>query len=482
MNHYGSTYINPLALLGTLAAAVFLLTTRRSRALLPFVLVACLVPVAQRVVIATLDFNMIRVMVLFAWTRLLLRGELRRLRLHELDVAFVVWTLAGSATYVAREATLAAAVYRLGWSFDSLGTYFGCRMLLRQPSDSLHAVRYLAWCAVFAAAGMLSEWFTGHNPFALLGGVPDVPWIRDGHLRCRGAFAHPILAGSFGATIVPIFVAMWFAIPRWRRIAAVGAASGAAIAVTSASSGAIVSAIAGLVAFALWPLRRHARAIRWGLLLGLTVVHVAREKPVWHLIGRAAELFGGEGYQRYRLIDAFVEHWGEWWMLGTSSTEHWGWMLWDTTNQYVDEGVTGGVLKLAAFVALIVLAYRAVGIAGTARGRPAQRRPRDQRMWCWGLRSALTAHCVAFISVSYWGQMQIIFFLLLALIGAERSFVTRTSRPAARRPTGEAMDDARHAEDADALERHRSESLDGNLAGDAEGEAPRAFLIGGHQP
>ena len=185
----------------------------------------------------------------------------------------------------------------------------------------MQAARYLAVCTAIVMVPMTIEWATGRNLFSVFGGVPAITPIRDGRLRCQGAFSHPIMAGSFGATLVPVFVGMYFAFPRRRLIAAiVGAFSGVAITLLATSSGALISLLAGVVGFALWPLRRHMRVIRWGIALALVALHFARDKPVWHLIARVGDLTGGEGYHRYRLIDAFVTNWREWFLLGTSST------------------------------------------------------------------------------------------------------------------------------------------------------------------
>lgn len=428
----GHTNIHPLALLATLVAGVTLLNVRRSEAILPLALVCCLVPVAQRVVVASLDFNMIRILILFGWMGLFMRNEVRPLRLNEIDVAFVAWIVSGSVIYVIREATFSAVVYRLGLLFDSFGVYFLIRTLFRHPGDTVRATRYLAICAACVAFGMTIEWGTGRNVFSIFGGVPQITVIRDGRLRCQGAFSHPIMAGSFGATVVPLFVGLWFAFPRFRRLAAVGAISGLLIAVSSASSGPLLSVVGGFIAFALWPLRRRTRALRWGLLICLTVLHFARDKPVWHLIARASDVLGGEGYHRYRLIDAFVNRFGEWWLVGTPSTEHWGPVLWDTTNQYVTEGVTGGLLTLVAFIVLLSLAFRGIGRAGR-EGRRLNRMLMVHRFWCWGIGASLVAQTVGFISVSYFGQMQIIFYLFLAMISSEYEFALSSPRHRSRR-------------------------------------------------
>lgn len=417
---YNETHLNPLAFLATLAAGIFLLTARRSQAILPVVLVACLIPGAQRLVVATLDFTMIRLLIVFGWVRLAMRNEIRPLRLNGLDWAFIAWTLAAGTGYVLREESFKALVYRLGFAFDALGMYFLFRMLLRRPSDTLRSARYLAWCAAIVAVCISIEWSTGRNLFSVFGGVPAVTWIRDGRLRCQGAFSHPIMAGTFGAMLVPIFMGMWFAFPRRRLEAAAGAASGMIITAASASSGPVLSLAAALVAWGVWPLRHHTRALRRTLLIVTLALHFGRKKPIWHLAARASDFMGGEGYHRYLLIDAFINHWREWFLVGTASTAHWGFMLWDTTNQFVQEGVTGGIADLVAFLCVVVFAYRSIGLAGKAgRQMEPARSPRAQRLWCWGLGAAVTAHTAAFMGVSYWGQIQFILYLFLALVGAE---------------------------------------------------------------
>jgi hypothetical protein len=57
---------------------------------------------------------------------------------------------------------------------------------------------------------MLTEMATGRNAFASFGGVHEIAQMRNGLLRCQGPFAHPILAGTFGATQLPLFIALWF--------------------------------------------------------------------------------------------------------------------------------------------------------------------------------------------------------------------------------------------------------------------------------
>ena len=171
---YGTTVIHPVALCFTLAMGLLLLWLRRSQAVLPFALVATLIPVAQRVVIATLDFNMMRILLLFGWARALARDELRRIRLNRLDVAIVVWLACGALVHVLREGTLSSFVHRLGYSFDAIGAYFLFRVLVRESRELVVPIRYLAWICLLVAVFMCVEWATDRNLFSAFGGVAEI--------------------------------------------------------------------------------------------------------------------------------------------------------------------------------------------------------------------------------------------------------------------------------------------------------------------
>ena len=419
---YNETVIHPVALVFTLAMGVWLVQTRRDRAVLPFLLVACLIPVAQRVVIGTLDFNMSRILILFGWTRLLLRNEMGAFAWSRMDAAFVAWLVIGTVTHVARELSVGALVYRLGVIFDACGIYFMLRMLLRSSSEIFRALFQLAGIACLVGFFMLIENITARNYFSVFGGVHEYTQIRYGRLRCQGAFSHPIMAGSFGAGLVPLLAsATVLSRSRRRILAAVGALASVVIVVTSASSGPVLALLAAVVGGLLFPVRRHMRWILRGTVAILVILHFVREQPVWHLIGRLSELIGGTGYHRVRLINAFVEHWSEWLLVGTSSTAHWGWGLQDITNHFILQGVRGGIFTFAGFVVLLAISFACVGEVLRRSARASwlpRRRRRALQILAWGLGTSLATHCVAWIGVSYFGQMDLILYMLFALIAA----------------------------------------------------------------
>src|SRR6266550_611580 len=177
---YGQTTLHPLGL-----GAVMVIVPRRY-ATWPMIVIACFISSAQRVVIAGADFTMLRLLVLVGVVRILVRNECR-LRWNRLDTIVAAWALAGAAVPVFRVGP-SILINRAGYLYDAVGLYFLFRLLIRDWDDVRAAIRSLMWCSLPAAGFILLEWQTGHNLFSIFGGVPEITSVRDGRIRCQGAF------------------------------------------------------------------------------------------------------------------------------------------------------------------------------------------------------------------------------------------------------------------------------------------------------
>ncbi len=407
------TTLHPLGMAAVLVLGVAMLLVPRRYALLPLIVMACFVAPAQRIVIVGSDFTLLRIMVLFGWVRLVLHGELRGLVWKPLDSAIVMWAVAGTLAQALLFGTAAALVNRLGAAFDALGLYFLCRCLLRTWDDLCRTVLSFAVVALPVAVAFLVENRTGRNLFAFLGGVPEFTLVREGRLRCQGAFAHPILAGCFWASLMPLIAGLWWWWPRQRLWVVLGLSAAAVIVVCAASSTPVFAVLAAAAGGAMYFARHRLKWVRWTALLVVIGLHLVMTAPVWHLVARVSAVGGSTGWQRFFLIDQFVKRFDEWWLLGTQSTAHWGPGLRDVTNQYVLEAVRGGLLTLLLFVLTVALAFRGVG----ARLRLAEP-SLPHRVMTWALGVALFVHCMNFIGVSYFGQTILVWYLCLAMIGS----------------------------------------------------------------
>jgi hypothetical protein len=259
---------------------------------------------------------------------------------------------------------------------------------------------------------MVKEQLTLQNVFGLLGGVQIIPEIRENKIRSQGSFQHAILAGVFAATLLPLFF-MLYKNGKAHFWGAIGIVSATAMTVTSQSSTPLLAYAAGVLAICLWPIRKRMRTVRWGLVLMLIVLALIMKAPVWFILAHIDLTGGSSGYHRAELVDQFIHHFSDWWLIGTKDAGNWGWDMWDVQNQYVDTGETGGLAAFIAFILLISRAFSRVGV-----GRLAATGDKPQEWLFWFLGSALFANCLAFIGANYFDQTKISWFFLLAIICA----------------------------------------------------------------
>jgi hypothetical protein len=133
--------------------------------------------------------------------------------------------------------------------------------------------------------------------------------------------------------------------------------------------------------------------------------------PVWSLLEKVDLTGSSSSYHRYMLLDNCIRHFTDWWFLGVKDYDKWGFDMWDLSDQYVAYAVTGGLLTLSLFIAVIARCFAAVG---TARKLVAGKRNEGWLFWCLG--SALFAHVVTYFGIGYFDQMQFAWFALLAII------------------------------------------------------------------
>lgn len=407
----GDTSVQP-AIIAVVAVAIILMwLVPRKKIFTLFVLTAFLIPLSQRIVLAGVHLMMLRILLICVWARML--PEVFRDKpanspiTTRMDRSVLIWGLCGTLTFTLLYLDTEALINRIGYLLLTMvGTYFLLRVLIRDKDDVLNASKSLAYVAVAIAAIMLFERVSGHGAwFSLL--------EREGKARAQGPFLHSILAGTFGATLLPLFVLQWRKVGGSKLIGLVGVLSSCAIVYTSSSSTSVIAVAAGILALCAWPLRHRMRLIRWGTVFVLLGLHMVMKAPVWALISRIDLTGGSSSYHRYMLVDQFINRFFDWWILGVKSTNSWGWDLWDTSNQYVEMGITGGLITLIAFIAIIASSFRAVGIYRKA----AEANEDDQwEIWCIG--SALFAHAVGFFGITYFDQTIVSWMVVLAMIAA----------------------------------------------------------------
>jgi hypothetical protein len=389
--------------------AALLFVVPRKYFLLPFILAACFVPADQRVIIFDLDFTPLRMLVLVGFFRTILWGERLTFKWNRFDKLVLAWVICGAVIYVIQWADMRALTYKCGVLFDVIGLYWLFRINIRSWVDIKLATKVFAVCSLVLAVLVGLEWATGRNPFVVLGRVKTV--VREGRYRCQASFPHAIMLGLFWATLVPLFIG--FARQDKSKLLFWSAAGASAfIAAATASSTPILTLLFVLIILCGYRWREYTACAGWGLFASLVALHIVMQAPVWHLISRIGVVGGSTGWHRFNLIDQAINHFGEWLFLGCRSTAHWGPGLRDVTNHYIREGVNGGFVTLALLLVMIYMALRTILHLSIQHQQP------KQRFLAWCLFVAILGHCVAFLGVSYFGQIMILLYLNFAIVGS----------------------------------------------------------------
>jgi len=410
---FNHTTLHPVGTAALVVFVVLALFLPRRYAFVPIFLTACFISSAQRIALEGLDLTFLRILTIVLMGRIFARGEHRGFSFRPIDMAIIAWTLLSAVVYVIREASTGALIYKFGASLDVLGTYFLFRILIRSWEDVDRMVFCFIVISIPLAVSFLIEKHSGINSFAIFGGLPQHTKVRMGKLRCQGPFPHAIMAGCFWVSLLPLIIPTWWRSRRRRKWTVIGTVASTVIIITCESSTPMLGVGFGLVAVAFFPLRRYLRPIRWVVLACAIVTHLAMNRGIWFLIARVDVVGGSTGYHRAFLIDQAVSRFSEWALLGTNATGLWGFNLMDVTNQYILEGVRGGFLSIVLFIVVIAYAFQGIG-----RMIRQNRKDRFRLYASWGLGVAMFAHCWMFIAVSYFGQIWVVWYLTLAIVGS----------------------------------------------------------------
>jgi hypothetical protein len=416
------TVLNPVVLILILIAGAMICFAPRQKALIAFLTAGTLIPIDQVLVLAGVHFPMLRVLAIFGFVRVLKQRHSSKSSLfaggfNKLDGAVILLAVLTALNGIILFREFGAVVYQAGNLCTVLGTYLLLRLLIRNEDDVLCGIRALVWITTFCAFVMTYERSTGENPYAMLHGARATAIAhlveRSDRFRAQGPFGHSILAGTFGAVVVPLFFALWWKDKKYRGIAILGIVSGTLMTIASDSSTPILAYAAGLLALILWPARRWMGRLRIGIVALLLVLQVVMKHPVWHLIIDIDITGGSSSWHRYMLIDQCISHFSDWCLFGVKNTGVWGWDMWDTANEYVATCDNSGILPFICLIAILVYGFKCLGSSRLAAGKDTSR-----AKFIWAMGAALFANVIAFVGISYWDQTQVGWYALLAMISA----------------------------------------------------------------
>jgi hypothetical protein len=397
-----------------LLLVLLILLVRRKFILCPLMFGLFLLPFGQTLVILGFHLYASRILIATAFARVLATRSpdkpLLGAGFNSLDKLFIIWAIVRATAFILQHRQMGAVYNQLGFFWDALGGYFLMRFLIQDDDDCLQVIKVLSSIAAILGVTLLYEHLHGVNLYEVLNGKPIFTDIRNGSYRAKGPFHHAILAGTFLATLFPLFVWLWKS-KALRFMALVSLFASLLGIFSTASSTPIGSLLAGMGAIFTWPMRRNMRMIRWGIVVGLILLNFAMHASIWWALMHIDFAGGSAGQHRAELIDSFVNHFGEWWLIGTKDNANWGFEMWDTSNQYLKEAQVGGLAAVICFLGMLYVGYRWIGIARNANADDHQK-----ELYLWFLGAALFSHTVGFFGICYFDQTGFSWYALLAII------------------------------------------------------------------
>ena len=336
---------HPLGLLAIIILGLGVLLASRKHAVLPMIITACFIAPAQRIVVGSLDFDLMRIMVIFGMEP----DAFRKVN----SEAFNGRRLIGSSS--------AWKTMRYHCIHPSLGKplrpYQPAWQRLRRPWDVLslpgphprprrlleshlsfrgdqHSRSHSSSSSSTPVAGMvLPSWvvFRHHHGPGRQDAVPGSVCPPRSLAGCLLGLPCAVFHGSWRGGVLAISVC---SPSRYSR---------QPIILMTASSTPIAALGFGIVGMCFLPLPNAHEGIP------MVNLHRPDRTPGDHEGTGLAPDFparhyrGSTGWHWFYLIDQAIRRVGEWWLIGTRSTGHWGMGLQDVTNQYILEGVWGGM-------------------------------------------------------------------------------------------------------------------------------------------
>jgi hypothetical protein len=410
------TLLSPFVLVAMSIAMILIIVLPRKYVVVPVLISIILIPLGQQAYLVGVHWLASRIIILCALARVAVmkfksKKDVTAGGFNAVDWAFLGCSACEVVGFSLQYMQSQAVVNQFGNLIDTLGAYWLMRVLIQNEKDVYRTLKVLAVLTIFVALCMAREQRTLNNVFGWLGGVPLAPEIREGKIRSQGPFQHSLTAGTFAAMLIPLFFLLWKN-GKARFAALCGIVGCTVMTMSSNSSTPLLTYVAGVMGVLLWPIRKNMRAVRWGIVLGLLALNFVMKAPVWFVIAHIDLTGGSSGYHRAELVDQFIRHFRDWWLIGTKDSASWGYDMWDQQNQYINVGEEGGLAAFVLFIALISRTYRRIGKARKLVEKS------SQEWLLWFLGCALFANLVGFFGVNYFDQSKLGWYVLLAMISA----------------------------------------------------------------
>lgn len=390
-------------------------------------------PEYLRLSIGTIDFSVGRIVVMALLLRCLISDKLRsRLIWSTLDT----WVSLSIATTViiytiSCGLSVEAIENRGGLIIDTWFTYLTVRFIVTNKKSLITFIKIMGVILAPLAIHSAIEAVTGWQPFFQM--VQFRTWrpimsedvlatqTRWGLTRAIGPFGHPIMLGSCFVMFLPLIWAIRCQIGLWRILSYLLSVVVILGAISSMSSGPWGMLLIVFLCLALEKWKRWTKAIIIFFLLLCALAEFGSNRLLYHVALEYINLGKGDWYSRARLIDAAIDNINEWWLAGYGGIDP-GWGsrdggyfygdFTDANNEFILIGMEAGFFAVFALCGMLVLAFRRLVRAGS------QTKDTQLKSLYWSLGTALVGVIAVWQGVSFFGQMNALFYCLLGVIGS----------------------------------------------------------------
>jgi len=401
-----------------------------------------LYPSFLAVQVGTIDFTVLRIVILAVYARIFLLTDLpRRFRFAWVDklviVYFAAQIAAGLTTAQSAEAFLEN---RSGAIFDMVLPYFAVRLIVTDRQKYLTLLKSVLVIAVPLALAGFYQCVMRYNPFAFLHsyGAWDLgreyeSMSRLGLMRADVVFSHPIMYGLFFAMFGPVCAGIFGHVRKSSRVLywlAMGLMCLGLFA--SVSSGPALAAMLSLAFLGFYRFRRHLKTAVVTVVVGCAILEVVSNRHFYDVVDRFT-LDSSTAWYRSALIDVALFRGGMagHWIAGYGYDTEPGWGIMidnspstDIVNEYLLVLCRYGLIGLVPFFAMSIAAIKRLIYSYELSTQ------NSDKWLIWCLAASLFGLAGAMISVSLFGQPTTIFYMLLAFCGAMPAIVgPRKSRP-----------------------------------------------------
>jgi hypothetical protein len=411
-----------------LTGAALVLLVRPLWGFVVYMAVLLFYPIYVVIQLGPLNIYASRIVVAALLVKYLLDPGLRRqFKWQSLDTWVMVYF--GVTVFVScmTQSPLKVLQNRAGIFMDTGFAYFAVRLCITSRDTMVTIVKWIAILLVpLAFLGFLESAYNW-RPYVPL--RQYCPWateitIKPGRLgfeRAEGPLGNPGLFGvNFGMFLSCIW-ALRHEKGYWRTGAYLLSGATMIGAISSFSSGPWVMLIIIIICLVLERFKRAVKPVIVLMILGSVTVAIISNRPIYHVVVSYLNPIGGTAWHRARLIDAAIDHFGEWWFAGYGDKEvDWGnyvgMTFTDVTNHFIYDGIKYGIWG--------VIADSCVLAAAIHKLRRLHKNSNEQpvKSLAWALGTAIVVTIAACMSITLFAQTLTFLYIILGMVGSSYHF------------------------------------------------------------